>query len=446
MTAIYRLPIEKASSSPGDGEFLKQLVYRACEILIQQHSILSATVVLEGVQEPYFARIPEIDLDVCVIFHPRSRTSAASTQDSAHSSRDNVLDEVLQAELNVFYARGSPLWKLHVIYDPADVSTFTASFMFHHVLGDGETGRNFLFGLARALQEVFPLPVGAVVNSRIKPPNSPLLPIMESIFPLPVSIWYLISKVWESIFPRIDPSVWAGSEIKVPLVNRCRHVAFSKHATTALRTACRANNSSITALLQILIARAIFRNVPIEYQKLNGIIPMSARRWLTDVIPEDSVGGTFVLSYEETYAREALEGEEFPWNEARTAKDTINRHMEQKGKDRLIGLVKYIREFENGIFRSQVGKPRQMSFELSNLAPRRFQAEDASSASGTVQIGRVMFAQSASVVGAPINVSSATGDDGCLVLAFTWQDSAVEASVVGSIIDGLVKEVESLIQ
>lgn len=442
MTATYRLPTEKAIAQ--STEYLKQLIYRACEILIQQHSILSATVVTEGVKEPYFVRVPEIDLDACVIFHPRSKDTETLVQGSATSSRDNVLDEVLQTELNVFYARGAPVWKLHVLYDPEDVSTFTASFMYHHVLGDGESGRNFLFSLARALEEVFPLPTGAVVNSRIKPPNSPLLPTMESVLPLPISIWYLISKVWESIFPRFDSSVWTGSEIIVPLVNRFRHVAFSKHATTALRTACRTHHGSITALLQVLIARIIFRNIPTQYRKLNGIIPMSARRWLTDLIPDDSIGGTYVLSYDETFTREALQGNEFPWNEVRAVKDTINREMEQKGKDRVIGLVKYVRDFENGVFRSQVVNPRQSSFEVSNLAPRRFQPED--SPSGTVQIGRMMFAQSANVVGAPINISSVTGDDGCLVLAFTWLDNVVEASVIESIIDDLDGEVASLIQ
>lgn len=53
---------------------VKDYIYRACEAVIKQHPTVSAIPVGEDTQEPYFVRLPEVDLDRSIIFQKRFHT------------------------------------------------------------------------------------------------------------------------------------------------------------------------------------------------------------------------------------------------------------------------------------------------------------------------------------------------------------------------------------
>lgn len=431
LTATYRLP-------DGSSSRLKDHVHRACAILIKQHPVLSVNVRSEGSKEPYFVRLPEINLGKCVLFQQRSRENGSP--DKGDFSRDVEVDELLQNQLNTPFVSGIPLWRLCILEDPADGRNFTAAFVYHHLIGDGGSAMAFHNTFAKALQESLSSASGDTQNIII-PSTSPLLPNMEQVMPLPLSLWYLVGRFWNFKFPRPDPAKWSGSHLLTPLVNNMRHFALSSTSTAALREACKSNGSTITAMLQILIARTIFNNVDHKYRKLQLAGVMSVRRWLPEPITEDSMGA-WVCEYAESYSRDSLQAESFPWDEARQAKASLDRHLERKGRDRAVGLLKYVSDYRKEIFLSQVGRAREASFEVSNLGVCKFRQE---ASTQSVQVGRMIFSQSANIVGSALTVSVVTGGDGCLVLNFTWQEGVVDLDLVDSIMADVQKQIRELV-
>ncbi|KAL1962165.1 hypothetical protein VTN77DRAFT_511 [Rasamsonia byssochlamydoides] len=433
VTATYRL-------SEGAVLPIKNHIYRACEILIAQHSNLAAIPVDEGTRAPYFARLPEIDLDKCVSFQQRSQNYAAS-HDPEQPSRDVELDELLQIQHNTPFSPGLPYWRLCILTDPADVRQFTAVFVYHHAIGDGSSGKAFHNTFTRALREVQLLPSGVAKNPVI-PPTSPLLPSLEEVMPLPVSMLYLAKEfLYSKIGPRNDPLLWTGSHIKAPLTNLIRHVVLSKSTTMKLRKACQMNGTTVTAALQAMIARVIFNHVPATFKKLRCSGAISLRRWLLETITEDSIG-VWVQEYEEVYERDNFNGQEFPWDEARRSRRTIEHVLEQKGRNQSIGLLKYVSDYHRDLFLSKVGKPRHSSFELSNIGAY---VVDSDSPPHAPEVGRMVFSQSANVTGSALAVSAITGGDGCLVLSFTWQKDVLESDFIKTLIDGLKQGLDELV-
>lgn len=61
-----------------------------------------------------------------------------------------------------------------------------------------------------------------------------------------------------------------------------------------------------------------------------------------------------------------------------------------------------------------------------------------------LKIGRMVFSQSAGVIGCAVKVSVIMGGDGCLVLTFSWQEGVVEDGLVGEVMGMVEREVRRL--
>ncbi|PKY02290.1 hypothetical protein P168DRAFT_257551 [Aspergillus campestris IBT 28561] len=426
VTASYSLPESYTLS-------VKDYVYKVCEILIGQHPILSAIPVGEDTKEPYFARLPEVDLSTPVSF--QARTGPFPGPDEA----DSELDAVLQAQHNTPFEAPSPHWRLHVLTHPAENRRFTAAFVFHHAIGDGTSGKAFHRTFLQALHSIASLPPGEA-QQLIRSPQSPLLPNMEELHPLPLSIPFLAGALFrEKIWSSTDPGLWAGSEVRLPLETNVRHVVIPKAVASSFRDSCRQNDTTITAALQTLIARAILTHAPEHFTSVHFSGAMSTRRWMPDSITDDSIG-VWVQDYSEDYTRKAVTSETFPWAEARRSRETIEKVLQLKGKNAGPNLLKYVGDFHEELYRSKVGKPRKASFEVSNIGALGVGEQEAE----RPQIGRLVFSQSASVTGSAIEVSVASGGDGCLVLAFTWQTDVVDATLMASVIEQATREVHGV--
>lgn len=110
-------------------------------------------------------------------------------------------------------------------------------------------------------------------------------------------------------------------------------------------------------------------------------------------------------------------------------------------------MLKYVKDFHTELCLSKVGKERGASYEVTNVGVFDPLPPPPSSSGGgedRPKIGRMVFSQSASVIGCAIEVSVIMGGDGCLVLVFAWQEGAVEDGLVGKIMDGVEREVREL--
>lgn len=418
----------------------KEYIYSACESLIHQHPSLSAIPVEEDSKQPYFVRLPEIDLDQPICFQER-RHNTPEVDSNTEPEQDIELQSLLQTQHNTGFTSPSPFWRLFILTGASNPRRFTAVFIYHHALGDGTSAKSFHRTFLQALHAAASLTPGESKRV-ITSPKTPLLPNIEAVHPLPVSIPYLLSvgfkaKIWS---PR-DPGLWTAGKVQAPVETQVRHVALSESVTSSLRTLCHEHSTTITAVLQTIVARALFTHIPNTYSSLKCCSAVSTRRWLPDIITEDSLG-VWVEDYYEYYKRDALDTVKFPWSEAQRSRKTIETVLSQKGKDASTNLLRYVEDYQQQLFLAQLGKPRATSYEISNIGTVGVQQPDDSS---KPVIGRLTFSQSANLVGGAIMVSTVTGGDGCLVLTFTWQKGVVEGDIIESIVESMSKELGNLV-
>jgi hypothetical protein len=432
VSATYNLP--DTFTAP-----IKDYVYQACEAAITEHPALSAIVADDHTQDPYFIRLPQLNLDQVVTFQDR-QPGLLGTEANGEPTPDLDLQAILATQHNLPFKFPDPLWRLCILLDTENRQSFTGVFVFHHAIGDGTSGKAFHQTLLRALATA----TADDPKSIILPPQTPMLPPIETIHSMPLSMWYLTKKLFRAkIYSRRDEALWTGSKICKPTQTRLRLLPFSAAVVTTLRDLCRAENTTITAFLQTLVARSLFTHLPVQTSKLNCTGALSCRGWLREFITDNCMG-VWVQDYEEQYTRSATipSSEDvsiFPWDEARRSRKTILSVLNMRGKDASINLLQFVDDYQQELCLGKIGLERDKSFEVSNIGVVPSPTDPDLPA-----IKGVVFSQSASVMGNALQVSVATGGDGCLVLAVSWQEGVLKVDFVNAFIDSARDEIYRL--
>jgi hypothetical protein len=199
---------------------LHLLIYRALDATICDHPALGAIVADEDKPVPYFVRLPVVKLKEAVEF------IAVTTALDTHSTAGvKDLDEILEQQHNRNFKQRFgevPYWRLIVICEPKNVSQFIACFIYHHAIADGTSGlsfhRTFLSKLTSIADYRASSPISAEsAGSRDGPisivPEKPLLPSLESLHPLPLSVSYMLRSLWHEHFTRNTSSLWTAAAI-----------------------------------------------------------------------------------------------------------------------------------------------------------------------------------------------------------------------------------------
>ncbi|KAL4924021.1 uncharacterized protein BDV17DRAFT_275617 [Aspergillus undulatus] len=426
LTANYSLP--ESYSLP-----LKDYVYKAVETLIGQHPILSAIPLGEDTEEPYWVRLPEIDLAQPIAFQKPAQSLTLDEHDSE-------LQTLIETQHDSGFTVPEPYWRLLVLADDESSRNFSAVFVYHHALGDGTSGKAFHRTLLQALRgaaSLQPEEAKQVVTS----PKTPLLPNLEVVHPLPISIPYLFKTLWkELVYNKPDSKLWAGGPFQLPLKTHVRFLTLSAAQTSTLVKVCRDHDTTVTCAVETAIARSLFAHIPEKYTRVAGSVPITQRPWLPDTVTDESMG-VFVQEHPEIFSRKAVTSKDFPWAEAKRARKLLKKELAKESKDTSVGLFKFVKDYRKGLCESKIGKERAATFELSSLGVVK--AENVGDES-VPQLGRVIFSQSASVTGAAIEFSAITGPDGCLALSASWQPGVVEDGTVQVVVDTLRKELRQL--
>ncbi|KAL2830269.1 alcohol acetyltransferase [Aspergillus cavernicola] len=413
---------------------LKEYVYKAVETLIARHPVLSAIILDEDTEEPYFVRLPEVDLAEPISFQKRAQSFPSPDE------RDSELESFLQTQHDTGFTAPKPFWRLIILTADPDDRRFTAIFVYHHALGDGTSGKAFHRTFLQALRDTASLKpdeAKRVVTS----PKTPLLPNLEAAHPLPISIPYLVKTLLKELFfSKQDPKVWAGAAHQFPMTTQIRTLVLPAAQTSALVKICRDHSTTVTCALQTAIARSIFTHIPDKYTRVAFSGAISSRAWLEEKITDEEIG-VWVQEFDELYSRKAMTKPTFPWAEAKRSRQTITKELKQQSKNTSVGLLKYIKDFRTELFEPKIGKPRKLTCEVSSLGVVKTENPGDGS---LPQMDRVVFSQSASVTGSAMEFSVITGADGCLALGVAWQTGIVEEDLVQGIIDTLKKELDQL--
>ncbi|KAL4794348.1 alcohol acetyltransferase [Aspergillus venezuelensis] len=434
VTASYTLP-------ESFGLPLKDYVYKATETLINQHPVLSAIPLREETEEPYWVRLPEVDLSQPITFQK-------PTQSLTLDEHDSELQKLIETQHDTGFEAPKPYWRLIVLTD-GDHETqettskqrhFTTVFVYHHALGDGTSGKAFHRTFLQALRNLKSLQQGEA-HQTITPPKNPLLPNLELVHPLPTSIPYIAKILFkELVWNKRDPKLWAGGVFQLPLSTYVRFITLNAEQTSRLASVCREHKTTVTCAVETAIARSLFPHIPEQFTRVAGSVPITQRPWLPDIITEDSIG-VFVQEHPEMFNRKVVTSNDFPWAETQRVRKNLKKELAKESKDTSVGLFKFVKDYRNGLLQPKIGKERSSTFELSSLGVVK---TDKADDEALPQLNRIIFTQSASVTGSAIEFSLITGPDGYLTLGASWQPGVVEEEVIEKIVGTLRDKLQKL--
>ncbi|KAF1945055.1 hypothetical protein EJ02DRAFT_509756 [Clathrospora elynae] len=410
---------------------LQDLVYDSVADVVHRHPVLCAIVVDEDTPDPYFARLPSVDLQRSVRFVTGNQSLAPGGQ-----AEDKDLDALLQDEantnLNSEYGT-LPFWRLIILRSHGVENDFTACFIFHHAVGDGVSGLAFHSSFLDALHTASSSSSSHDSKSEhiVQSNGNPLLPSLEEIHPLPLPD---MSNNTTSIPATLEE--WTGGLIHQPLKPNFRSLSLSPSSLKAFIAECRKNQLTVTSAFPALVASILYSILPSDTEVLTCIIPVNLRPWLPHDIVAGAIG-TWFDAFQVKLFR--AEGSTEIWPEAHKVAQEIKRYLTNTSPSgqpyttfAIFGSIPDI----SPIFTGTLGRPRDTAFELSNLGvfPNATAGGDA-----VWQLGKVTFSRSTVISGSALTIGAVTGGDGCLSLGFTLQEGVVEDAVVDKVIHATEK-------
>jgi hypothetical protein len=154
---------------------LRQVIFTAVATVIRKQSVLFTIPVDEGSPNAYFARLNSIDIT-------RSVTLVTRSQSRLNENEYGELDALLQDYHNTSFRSeyGTlPSWRLLIIPDFGSRNAFTASFIFHDAIGDGELIFHKEFQTALNAAPLADLPFDASSTVIPTPDSITLLPLED---------------------------------------------------------------------------------------------------------------------------------------------------------------------------------------------------------------------------------------------------------------------------
>lgn len=381
----------------------------------------------EGTRKPAFARLASVDLSQVVEF---CDVDSAQLSDLMKQQLDQPFDTTAAL----------PLWRLKVLVD------CTVVFVFHHAIGDGQSGIAFHLTLLNALNTV-----GAQEAPIIIPVPVSLAPTVEDATDVSVPFTTFCHKMYDifapaSWSPRL--SAWSGHPVASIIHKNTNVRMFSLPPDTAAAflQQCKAHRATLTSIfhtLAVSVLSGLIEADPALAQNVRTIstnVPISLRQF-TGMPPDamcDHVSGyssCVPLTKDKDAAAEL-------WAAAAafatTLRDNVARSRHQ------IGLLKYLFGNFQGYWEGQLGRKREVGLELSNTG--RFPAAQTPIAEpdggeGKMirwgwEIENVYFAQGNPVCGAALKLNITGTPAGGIGVTVTWGNGAVDDAFADAFVDG----------
>ncbi|KAJ5357503.1 hypothetical protein N7541_004661 [Penicillium brevicompactum] len=406
---------------------VKSALCYALSNLISNHPILSAVPLAVETPNPYFVRLPAIPLEEVITF---MTLNIDPSSPHWRAALDKTLEEQHNSPFLFNPDRPLPFWRISILESEQAPESFTLVFMFHHALMDTKSALSFHDELETRMNQVnVDLQSGERVSS-IRPPSDALVPPLEDLYTLPISEDFLRTQENPN---EPSPDSWTGSPQFTPVKTRFSSLWLSNAHTRTLAALSKKEGSSVTAVLQTLIATCLFSALPPEYKTLQADCAVSLRSFLPQPVTATTMG-CYVGSVSTVYQRA-----HFNWNEARRTKTVLNHAMALKGGDMGVGYLRFV-ENQHHWMLQKLGRKRMAAFELSNVGVGHPSPRGAG-----FEVGGMLFSQSSSACSAAIKISAVTGRDGRLALGFTWQEGVVDDEMIEWVQQALGSQVEELV-
>jgi hypothetical protein len=379
VSATYTIPRSLLGAS--STEALEALIFKALEETLNHQPIMGVVIEDEGSQEPKWARLEKINLrDVVRIINVNPELGMDDWVSNAHRVRLDRVDEL-------------PLWRVVVAAEEAAITrknleslSFSVGFFSHHAIADGLSNGafhlTFLDALNAHISSGTQIPTDITHEAIITPPKVPLLSNLELATPLPIGILFLLKQLFVNyVYAPVDPLNWSGplisAEMPRPVISNLHSFSLPTDIVDALRSQCRREKTTVTALVSVLIARRLAEMYP-TYLRFSSTIPFSLRKftghsardmgcWVSGVKPhfssEMNPPNGYISCRSE--ASNSGAGDELLWASARQVKKFITDNT-STFHDQDVGLLKHVSDFPK-LFYGKFGTKRQNSFEVTNI-------------------------------------------------------------------------------
>lgn len=432
--------------------------YPAIEHCMKSHPILCAAIKDAETEKPSFVRPMHLELKNHVrILAPMAGDSNADEDDAVKQAIIDCHDRFFQ------HSDGVPHWDVTIVRLASKAKPETrllVLFSFSHSHGDGTSGlafhRTFLDGLRRIPQLASDRNRDSVVDT---PANS-LLPSMENATNLTISWKYLLGVLVAPKLPRflndwlglspLSPATtktWLGNSISyTPGDHRTslEVLTIPSGQVVELLERCREHGARLTALLHQLVVYSLRQALP-QYSsspanpELVATTPLNLRhliaKWASSADMANAVSAVHELFSPTLEPNESFDVETI-WAKARESGSKMATSASTL-QNQPVGLLHYVSAFRP-FFTDQLGKPRDASYEISNIGsfdPAGTFAKDsecefvpAVKPGNSWDIDTMFFSQPANVAGATLCYSVVSRKGGDLVICESWQSGVLGVS------------------
>ncbi|KAM0719503.1 hypothetical protein Q7P37_003632 [Cladosporium fusiforme] len=423
-------------------EHSKQPFLAALKFCIEEHPLLSTVILNEDTEAPEFATPKTLDLTAHL--EVRDVDGSIPEDECIESLMAQISDEQLLPRCT------TPAWKVVLVpLSPNEISGLSrllVLFTNYHSHGDGRSGLafqdSFHKGLSRYLMQASK--DQQLVETICETPNKPLLPPIEEGGKLTLSWSYLLSPLLGTYFPKpivswlgirdswlqSEDGIWRGEKTFFePTKHSTGLVLINIEASIMDRVLQRSRERSttFTGLLQHLIARSLAATSGFEGSNLafNAGVAIDMRHLFEGLYTRGSMmncvtGHSELVQYSHSHEEPdwASDPSSQLWEAARKTTASL-KCAAGTLHNQPIGLLQYLKEFRPWTT-GQIGKERDMSFEISNLGAFGLTSSNEDH-EANVSIERAVFSQPAKATGSLLDFNPVSIKGGPLALTITWQ-------------------------
>ena len=453
VTAKYSAPRMLVQHFGNDG--IEDLVYATLKETLNHQPMMGVTIEDEDTNEPKWTRLSTIDLrEVVKVINFDPNANPDRWVQGTHRASPTTTREL-------------PLWRVVIAFqDSALIGngshvSFAVGFFGHHAIADGLSCGAFHLTFLEALNTLIASSdkTPSISNPIIAVPKLHLVPNLEMKATLSVSILFVLIQIFKAfIYNPVDPLNWSGPLISTdsprPPIGNTRSFSLSPTIVSKLVSKCRAEKTTITALVTVLTARKLAILYP-EYKRFTGNIPFSLRKF-TGHSPKDM--GVFVSNLTPYFSSEAKhsrsyiscassQDEKLPgidaklWESARAVKKFIDKNT-ATSHNQHVNMLKFVSDYK-GYFMSLLGSKRAHAFEVTNIGvvDGGVGGDD-----GKASFDRVMFSAGGCVFGDPYAIFLATAKNGYMTVVVGWESSVVGDEEAEDMLGWLEAELKGLVE
>lgn len=415
---------------------------RALRHVVHAHPALCVQFAGSHDQEPYFVRLPQIDLN-----------------DVLHYSTDvtTPVEAVVSAELQRPFSRSTtkPLWRVTVRADNVVV------FAWHHSIADGGCAHSFHAAFLSALNtksEGLQSDDSTVI---VVPHNLTIAPPLEDRTDISVSFKTTVGTIYDASAPlslRSHRKAWTANpipkELSLKIETRIRKI--DPHDARSLIALCRENKCTLTAFIHTLATLVLSHHLTAfenekKYKTFSTVVPISLRRF-TGTSPLDICDHVTIYHSYPKIMRDIPvyppTRDSFPWQTA--AKYTTTLHANLEKAREVIGTIGFIYKLggASNYFTEQLGKKRDYTLVLSNIGamPKLRDLGEKQRDDGVLwQVDDIGFGQSDNVLGSAIKINMAGSPSGAVSAIYNWGEKNIDSQLVEAFIEDIHNAISTIL-